>query len=107
MATQSATFYLVLEKFTSSLSDKEKRQFAATTLGDLHIAIETIQRKQQSDKRLRAMSKLELFLEGMKEYEKVVSVFLNTGPILAFVWVRFAGLKTYITQAELEALRDQ
>ena len=87
MAAQSATFHLVLEKFKSGLSDKEKRQFAATTLDDLHVAIEAIQRKQQSDKRLRAMSKLELFLEGMKEYEKVVSVFLNTGPILAFVWV--------------------
>jgi hypothetical protein len=33
------------------------------------------------------MSKLERFLEGMKEYDKVVSVFLNTSAILAFVWV--------------------
>ncbi|EUC34823.1 hypothetical protein COCCADRAFT_92467 [Bipolaris zeicola 26-R-13] len=83
----STTFHLVLEKFKSGLSEKEKRQFATTTLDDVHVAIEKIQRKQQSEKRLRAMSKLELFLEGMKEYEKVVSVFLNTSAILAFVWV--------------------
>lgn len=90
----STTFHLVLEKFKSGLSEKEKRQFATTTLDDVHAAIEKIQRKQQSEKRLRAMSKLELFLEGMKEYEKVVSVFLNTSAILAFVWVRPADHKT-------------
>jgi hypothetical protein len=87
MAAQATAFQLVLEKFKLQLSDKEKRQFAATTIDDLHVAIETIQRKQLSDKKLRAMSKLERFLEGMKEYDKVVSVFLNTSAILAFVWV--------------------
>ncbi|EMD96161.1 hypothetical protein COCC4DRAFT_55683 [Bipolaris maydis ATCC 48331] len=83
----SATFHLVLEKFKSGLSEKEKQEFATSTLDDVHIAIEKIQRKQQSEKRLRAMNKLELFLEGMKEYEKVVAVFLNTSEILAFVWI--------------------
>lgn len=90
MAAQTTTFRLALENFKLGLSDKEKRQFAATTLGDVHVEIETIQRQQQSGRRLRDMSRLELFLEGMKEYDKVVSVFLNTGPILAFIWVRVA-----------------
>ncbi|EMD69111.1 hypothetical protein COCSADRAFT_130498 [Bipolaris sorokiniana ND90Pr] len=95
MAMHSTTFHLVLEKFKSGLSEKEKQQFATTTLNDVHVAIEKIQRKQQSDKRLRAMSRLELFLEGMKEYEKVVSVFLNTSAILAFVWAFDALLDAY------------
>ncbi|KAI2484338.1 hypothetical protein Ptr902_03278 [Pyrenophora tritici-repentis] len=88
MAAQATAFHLVLEKFKASLSDKEKKQFAATTIDDLNAAIETIQQKQQSEKKLRAMSQLERFLEGMKEYDKVLSVFLNTSTILAFVWVR-------------------
>jgi hypothetical protein len=87
MAAQATAFQLVLERFKLHLSDKEKKEFAATTIDDLHVAIEKIQRKQLSEKKLRAMSKLERFLEGMKEYDKVVSVFLNTSAILAFVWV--------------------
>lgn len=87
MAAQATAFHLVLEKFKAGLSDKEKNQFATTTIQDLNVAIEAIQRKLQSEKKLRAMSQLERFLEGMKEYDKVLSVFLNTSTILAFIWV--------------------
>lgn len=85
---QATVFQLVLQKFKASLSDKEKRQFGTTTLHDLNVAIETIQQKQKSERKLRAMSKLGRFLEGMKEYDKLVTVFLNTSELLAFVWVR-------------------
>lgn len=85
---QATAFQLALHKFKTSLSDNEKRQFGATTLHDLNIAIETIQQKQRSEKKLRAMGKLGRFLEGMKEYDKIVTVFLNTSELLAFVWVR-------------------
>ncbi|USP81220.1 hypothetical protein yc1106_08494 [Curvularia clavata] len=113
MAAQLTTFQRVLEEFKLSLSEEEKRQFTVTTLDDLHMAIETIQRKQQSDKRLRAMSKLELFLEGMKEYDKVVSVFLNTGPILAFVWALWKNFDTEFAailrnlHAHMELIKSQ
>jgi hypothetical protein len=85
---QATVFQLVLQRFKASLSDKERRQFGATTLGDLNFAIETIQQKQRSDRKLRALSKLGRFLEGMKEYDKIVAVFLNTSELLAFIWVR-------------------
>ena len=84
---QATVFQLVLQKFKATLSDQEKRQFGATSLHDLHVAIETIQKKQSSEKKLRAMSKLGRFLEGMNEYDKIVSVFLNTSEMLAFIWV--------------------
>jgi len=84
---QAIVFQLGLQKFKASLSDKERREFGVTTLQDLKIAIETIQQKQKSERKLRAMSKLGRFLEGMKEYDKIVAVFLNTSVILAFVWV--------------------
>lgn len=76
-----------MEKFKASLTDKEKTQFKVTTLHDLHIAIESIQKRQATDRRLQGMQRLELFLEGMKEYDKVIQVFLNSSQILAFVWV--------------------
>ena len=80
-------FQLVLEKFKASLTDSEKSQFQLTTLHDLHVAIEEIQRKQASEKRLQGMQRLEVFLEGMKEYDKVIQVFVNSTQILAFIWV--------------------
>ncbi|KAH4106786.1 hypothetical protein HBI82_035170 [Parastagonospora nodorum] len=83
---QAIVFQLGLQKFKASLSDREKREFSVTTLQDLKIAIETIQQKQRSERKLRAMSKLGRFLEGMQEYDKIVAVFLNTSEILAFVW---------------------
>lgn len=85
---QAIVFQLGLQKFKASLSDKEKREFGVTTLEDLKVTIETIQQKQRSERKLRAMSKLGRFLEGMQEYDKIVAVFLNTSEILAFVWVR-------------------
>lgn len=92
MATQAnaqvTAFHLAVQKFTANLSPEEKKRFGATTLHDLHVAIEAIQQKQNSKNNLRAMIRLEKFLEGMNEYDKVVSVFLNTTPILAYVWVR-------------------
>lgn len=89
---QATSFQLVLERFKASLTDKEKSQFGATTLHDLHIAIETIQKQQASEKRLQGMHRLEVFLEGMKEYDKVIQVFLNSGMMLAFVWVRWLAI---------------
>ena len=86
---QATSFYLVVENFKASLTDKEKAQFAVTSLHDLHLAIESIQKKQASEKRLRGMHRLEAFLEGMKEYDKVIQVFVNTSSLLAFVWVNY------------------
>ncbi|KAI8934776.1 hypothetical protein NX059_008463 [Plenodomus lindquistii] len=83
---QVTAFHLALANFTAKLSVEDKKRFKVTTLNDLHVAIEEIQQTQNSEQNLRAMSRLERFLEGMKEYDKVVSVFLNTTPILAYIW---------------------
>jgi len=84
---QATAFYLVMEKFKASLTDKEKTEFKVTTLRDLHITIESIQKRQATDRRLQGMQRLELFLEGMNEYDKVIQIFVNSSQILAFVWV--------------------
>lgn len=82
------SFHLALSEFKTKLTNHEKSHFQVTTLQDLHVAIETIQRKHASEKRLRGMQRLEVFLEGMKEYDKVIQVFVNSTPLLAFIWVR-------------------
>jgi phenylalanine-4-hydroxylase len=83
-----AIFASAADKFKNSLSDKEKAEFQTTTLHSLQIAIDRIQKKQASEERLQGLRRLGAFLEGMKEYDKVISVFLNTTPFMAFVWVR-------------------
>src|SRR2546429_8293784 len=84
---QAVSFSLALEKFKADLSDKEKVDFQFTTLYDLHVAIEKIQKKQASERRLKGMNRLERFLEAMTQYDKVIQVFVNSSRILAFVWV--------------------
>ncbi|KAF2680111.1 hypothetical protein K458DRAFT_393383 [Lentithecium fluviatile CBS 122367] len=105
---QAASFQSVLRNFTRSLTNEQKNQFSGTTLEDLHVAIEEVQQRQALEKRLQSMSRLKRFLEGMKEYDKVITVFLNSSQILAFVWgpMKFL-LQTACTFSEaFDALLD-
>ena len=74
-------------KTNSNLSPKELQDFQLTKLSDLEAAMSQLQQRQSQTKRLRYMKRMEPFLETMKDYGKVVEVFLNTSNILAFVWV--------------------
>ncbi|KAF2116189.1 hypothetical protein BDV96DRAFT_645526 [Lophiotrema nucula] len=98
--TQAAWFQHVLDKHKASLTDKERRQFQVATIEDLQVSIKAIQDQQESEKRLQAMGRLNVFLEGMKEYEKVVQVFVNTSEILAFVWVACTFAEAFNTLME-------
>ncbi|PVH98773.1 hypothetical protein DM02DRAFT_673149 [Periconia macrospinosa] len=89
MASSASTknvFDRVLEKFLASLTAKEKTEFGSTTLYELQLAMARIQRQQTSRSKQRGMRRLEGFLEAMKEFDKVIQVFVNTSEILAFVW---------------------
>lgn len=100
---QATSFHLVLEKFKNSLSSEERTQFSATSVQDLYLEIEKIQQRQKSERRLQGMTRLQSFLEGMKEYDKVISVFLNSDQILAFVWVFYRLPDPYHTDTFLRA----
>lgn len=105
--TASVEFTSVMDDFKSRLTDEERRSFAMTKLEDLEIAIASIQRKQATQKRLQGLRRLEVFLEGMKEYDKLISVFLNSSPILAFVWVSKldrSGIRISRTMCQLTPL---
>lgn len=71
-----------------TLSPEWKNDFQFSTLADLEQVIHEIQRKQGSERRLRNMARLRSFLDAMKEYGKVIEVFLNASNFVAFIWVR-------------------
>ncbi len=58
-----------------------------SSLTDVHDAIREIQQKQGSDRKLQNLNRIKAFLEGMKQYEQLVKVFLNVSPFVAYVWV--------------------
>ncbi|KAI1088405.1 hypothetical protein F5B19DRAFT_471754 [Rostrohypoxylon terebratum] len=91
MATNSAAsivreFQQAVEDFKRNLTEKERKDFEITELKDLEKAMIDLQKRQAQKKRLAYMKRLEPFLESMKEYEKVIEVFLNASGVLAFVW---------------------
>ncbi|KAK8069384.1 hypothetical protein PG994_006000 [Apiospora phragmitis] len=74
-------------KHGSGLSREQLDQFQFSSFDDLLQTMGGIQRKHAQDKRWRYMRRLDPFLKSMKEYEKVIEVFLNASDILAFVWI--------------------
>jgi site-specific recombinase XerD len=91
--TPSISFQRAVEKFSRNLSEKQQKEFAATTLEDVQNIIDTIQRDHGSRKKLRHMARIQAFLEAMEQYGKVVEVFLNSTIFLGYVWVSTAPKK--------------
>ena len=84
---QTNAFERVLQHFKNNLTPDEVKDFQFTKLHDLHVEIEIIQQNHASARKLRNMKRLEKFLEAMEQYGKIVEIFLNCTPILAYVWV--------------------
>jgi len=82
-----SSFENALIKFRASLTERQARDFATCTREDVAKAIEDIQVRLGSERRLRNMRKIAKFIEAMSELGKVVEVFLNVANAVAFVWV--------------------
>jgi hypothetical protein len=80
-------FENALIKFRASLTEKQRRDFAPCTLKDVRAAIDEIQVRLGSQRRLRNMKRIAKFIEAMTQLGQVVEVFLNVGNTVAFVWV--------------------
>ncbi|KAL9044435.1 MAG: hypothetical protein Q9214_002426 [Letrouitia sp. 1 TL-2023] len=87
----SLSFQKAVEKFTKTLSAKQKQEFTHSTLEDVYEAIRSIQNRRGSDQTLRNMARVQSFLEAMDQYRKVIEAFLNCTPFLGYVWgpIRF------------------
>jgi len=82
------SFENALVKFRASLTENQRRDFAPCTLNDVQTAIENIQLRLGSQRRLRSMKKIAKFIEAMTQLGQVVEVFLNVENTVAFIWVR-------------------
>ncbi|CEN59396.1 hypothetical protein ASPCAL01847 [Aspergillus calidoustus] len=82
----SIAFQKALGRFTNSLSEEQKRDWAVTKYEDVEDAIDGIQRQYGEPKAMQNMFRVQSFLEAMNEYGKVVEVFLNCTPFVAYIW---------------------
>ncbi|KAL4936205.1 hypothetical protein BDV06DRAFT_233640 [Aspergillus oleicola] len=111
MASPSETvddfaFQQALNGFRSTLTAEEAQDFQLTTLGDLKDALAKLQDQQLSERKLRNLKRLQGFVLGMEQFERIVTVYQNTSEIVGFVWgpVKFlllVGSYTHVSRAGL------
>ncbi|KAI0536611.1 hypothetical protein GGR58DRAFT_381624 [Xylaria digitata] len=101
-------FENALVKFRASLTEKQRRDFALCTLKDVQIAINEIQVRLGSQRRLRNMKRIAKFIEAMTQLGQVVEVFLNVESAVAFVWgpIKFVLLAASTWVETLDLLLD-
>jgi hypothetical protein len=83
---ESQAFEEGLVNFKKRLSKKELEDFEGTKLEDLKITINRIQEGQENVKQNMDMTRVGSFLEAMEQFGKILDVFLNASPFVAFVW---------------------
>ncbi|KAK5631888.1 hypothetical protein RRF57_007602 [Xylaria bambusicola] len=76
------------------MKEKQRRDFAPCTLKDVQIAIDEIQVRLGSQRRLRSMKRITKFIEAMTQLGQVVEVFLNVESVVAFVWAASTWVET-------------
>ncbi|QYS97700.1 hypothetical protein H0G86_004921 [Trichoderma simmonsii] len=82
----SEGFTRSLDKFKRSLTDEQKRNFSSCNITEVKSQMQEIQDKIGPVKKLRNFTRLKKFLEGMKQIEDLVTIFLNVSEVVAFVW---------------------
>ncbi|RYP66506.1 hypothetical protein DL770_008790 [Monosporascus sp. CRB-9-2] len=88
------SFENALVKFRASLTEKQRRDFALCTLKEVQIAIDEIQVRLGSERRLRSMNRIAKFIEAMTQLGQVVEIFLNVENAVAFVWAASTWVET-------------
>jgi cell fate (sporulation/competence/biofilm development) regulator YlbF (YheA/YmcA/DUF963 family) len=86
MSSPEAGFLVALNKFKTRLSKDEEASFRFTSLEHVQRTIISIQSAQNARKEMMNFTRIQSFLEAMKQFGAVVEVFLNTTEFLAFVW---------------------
>ena len=89
----SSAFDRAIERFSSALTDKQKKSFQQCSIQDVYDSIDAIQSEHGSRNKMRNMARVQAFLEGMDEYGKVVEAFLNCTPFMGYVWVSHSAIK--------------
>ncbi|KAK3316036.1 hypothetical protein B0H66DRAFT_560170, partial [Apodospora peruviana] len=82
----ATVFERVLDDFKTNLKPKDQANFKKTTMKDLLLEIDQVQKTQYSQRRLQASIRLKPTLEAITQLGKVVEVFANSSEFVAFVW---------------------
>lgn len=83
----SGIFEQALSDFQKGLSNKELVQFQCIEFKDVEDIVKSIERDQKKKKKMQNIARIKPFLHAMRQYGKIVEVFLNTSNIIAFIWV--------------------
>lgn len=86
MAAINSNFQRVLGKFTARLTKEENAEFQITSLEDVLTAVEDIQIEQGRRREMMNMTRIQRFLEAMRQYGTIIEVFLNASSFLCFIW---------------------
>ena len=86
MMSIESGFRDALAKFSSDLTPKEVEEFRFTTLEDVHKVVVTIQHQQARRKEMMNLTRIQSFVEAMKNFGEVIEVFLNLSEFVPFIW---------------------
>ncbi|CAN9227358.1 unnamed protein product [Alternaria alternata] len=75
------------ENMVQQYSPTDNREFSNTTLRDVRDSAKEVERQLAARQCMRNMKRLELFLNGLEAYSKVVEVLFNGTPFLSWIWV--------------------
>ncbi|EEU36073.1 uncharacterized protein NECHADRAFT_102084 [Fusarium vanettenii 77-13-4] len=101
-------FTRALDGFRTTLTPQQQKDFSFNTLQDVQARIQSIQARYGPEKKFRNMKRLSKFLDGMKQVEELVTIFLNVHEVVAFVWgpIKFALMIASNRLETLELLLD-
>ncbi|ERF69533.1 hypothetical protein EPUS_01862 [Endocarpon pusillum Z07020] len=84
--TSSLTIEKAFDKLKGSLSSQDAQDFLNTTLKDVWSAAVVIEQDQAARKAMKNVRRIQPFLNTMESYSRVIEVFCQGYPPMAFVW---------------------
>jgi hypothetical protein len=79
-------FTKALDAFRRRLSAEELSRFKNTTYDELVEELVLLQQKQEKNKEMVNLARIQAFLEGMQQLGKTIEVFLNVHEVVCFIW---------------------
>ncbi|KEF62317.1 uncharacterized protein A1O9_00289 [Exophiala aquamarina CBS 119918] len=76
----------LLIRFKNRLTATELRKFKGTTLQDVKKTLVDIEKRQETQRELRNLTRIRGFLDAMEQFGKVIEVFTNSSNMVAFIW---------------------
>jgi hypothetical protein len=86
-------FETAIKDLQRVLNSSDATAFKSTTPEDVWKAVEEIQEAQRKRKSLRAMKRIEPFLNALEGYSDVIAIVCNGTPFVPWIWVSFRSLE--------------